>query len=543
MNRKEKLFWVNIIKRNKGFMLLQLCLLLCSSGFGILGAYLYMKIVDALTEFEFKTSIWLCVLYVAINVIGLIISLGVSWVSKTTSNCVDIYIKKQLFDNIISQKGKKILLTDSSEYTTLLLSDSSKVSEVINGLVMPSLLSLFRAVGLIVFLAIVEWRLLIVALVIQPIIMLLQKKAKQSLEENADIGRESTLSFIAAIKEYTSHLFEIVMLKKHDYFYDSFENKLVRQKKYEKKITMLEAKNDTIIEFFIMLSTVVIIAFGGYEVCKGRITIGALMLYVQYYSGLLSPFGVILQNIFDYVSVRPSLKKIIDYLHVEDVATGKKMDGTFITYKDVDFAYDEKEILKNVNLKLNLGDTYGVFGESGSGKSTFCKLLVGFLEPTNGNIIYGSVDSKDVDKNELFNQVCYISQEGYLLNDTIYNNITLGQECDKNTFEQILRKVNLFHFVNELPEKENTIVGDNGALISGGQKKRIILARAILNKAPIVILDEPTTGLDEKNAKEVVRNLMDEFSKSLVVVISHQMDIIELCNTKYRLHDQKIEQV
>lgn len=502
-----------------------------------------MKIVDALTEFEFKTSIWLCVLYVAINVIGLIISLGVSWVSKTTSNCVDIYIKKQLFDNIISQKGKKILLTDSSEYTTLLLSDSSKVSEVINGLVMPSLLSLFRAVGLIVFLAIVEWRLLIVALVIQPIIMLLQKKAKQSLEENADIGRESTLSFIAAIKEYTSHLFEIVMLKKHDYFYDSFENKLVRQKKYEKKITMLEAKNDTIIEFFIMLSTVVIIAFGGYEVCKGRITIGALMLYVQYYSGLLSPFGVILQNIFDYVSVRPSLKKIIDYLHVEDVATGKKMDGTFITYKDVDFAYDEKEILKNVNLKLNLGDTYGVFGESGSGKSTFCKLLVGFLEPTNGNIIYGSVDSKDVDKNELFNQVCYISQEGYLLNDTIYNNITLGQECDKNTFEQILRKVNLFHFVNELPEKENTIVGDNGALISGGQKKRIILARAILNKAPIVILDEPTTGLDEKNAKEVVRNLMDEFSKSLVVVISHQMDIIELCNTKYRLHDQKIEQV
>lgn len=543
MNRKEKLFWVNIIKRNKGFMLLQLCLLLCSSGFGILGAYLYMKIVDALTEFEFKTSIWLCVLYVAINVIGLIISLGVSWVSKTTSNCVDIYIKKQLFDNIISQKGKKILHTDSSEYTTLLLSDSSKVSEVINGLVMPSLLSLFRAVGLIVFLAIVEWRLLIVALVIQPIIMLLQKKAKQSLEENADIGRESTLSFIAAIKEYTSHLFEIVMLKKHDYFYDSFENKLVRQKKYEKKITMLEAKNDTIIEFFIMLSTVVIIAFGGYEVCKGRITIGALMLYVQYCSGLLSPFGVILQNVFDYASVRPSLKKIIDYLHVEDVATGKKMDGTFITYNDVDFAYDEKEILKNVNLKLNLGDTYGVFGESGSGKSTFCKLLVGFLEPTNGNIIYGSVDSKDVDKNELFNQVCYISQEGYLLNDTIYNNITLGQECDKNTFEQILCKVNLFHFVNELPEKENTIVGDNGALISGGQKKRIILARAILNKAPIVILDEPTTGLDEKNAKEVVQNLMDEFSKSLVVVISHQMDIIELCNTRYRLHDQKIEQV
>ena len=543
MNKKEKLFWLNIIKRNKGFMLLQLCLLFCSSGIGILGAYLYMKIVDVLTEFESKTSVWLCILYVVINVIGLIISLGVSWVSKTTSNCVDIYIKTQLFDNIISQKGKKILFTDSSEYTTLLLSDSSKVSEVINGLVMPSLLSLFRAVGLIVFLAIVEWRLLVIALVIQPIIMLLQKRAKQSLEENADIGRESTLSFIAAIKEYTSHLFEIVMLKKHDYFYDSFQNKLVRQKKYEKKIAMLEAKNDIIIEFFIMLSTVVIIAYGGYEVCKGRITIGALMLYVQYYSGLLTPFGVILQNVFDYASIRPSLKKIIEYLHVEDVELGKKIDGALITYKDVDFSYDEKEVLKNVNLKLELGDTYGIFGESGSGKSTFCKLLVGFFEPTNGHIIYGSVDSKVVDKNELYNQVCYISQDGYLLNDTIYNNITLGQECDKNTFEQILRKVNLFDFVNELPDQENTIVGDNGALISGGQKKRIILARAILNKAPIVILDEPTTGLDEKNAKEVVRNLMDEFSKSLVVVISHQMDIIELCNIKYRLHDKKIEQV
>ena len=88
---------------------------------------------------------------------------------------------------------------------------------------------------------------------------------------------------------------------------------------------MLEAKNDIIIEFFIMLSTVVIIAYGGYEVCKGRITIGALMLYVQYYSGLLTPFGVILQNVFDYASIRPSLKKIIEYLHVEDVELGKKL--------------------------------------------------------------------------------------------------------------------------------------------------------------------------------------------------------------------------
>ena len=543
MNVKEKLFWINIIKRNKGFLLLQLCLLFCSSGFGIFGAYLYMKIVDALTKLDFKTGALLCILYVVINMIALVISFGVSWVSKTTSNRVDIYIKKKLFDNIISQNGKKILITDSSEYTTLLLNDSSKVSEVINGLVMPSLLSLFRAIGLIVFLMIVEWRLLVVALVIQPIVMILQKKAKQSLEENADIGRESMLSFIATIKEYTSHLFEIVMLKKHDYFCNSFQNKLVRQKKYEKKIAMLEAKNDVIIEFFIMISIVVIIAYGGYEVCKERITIGVLMLYIQYYSGLLTPFGDILQNVFEYTSVRPSLNKIIEFLHVEDVDSGKKMNETFITCKGVDFSYDEKEVLKNVNLKLNLGNSYGIFGESGSGKSTFAKLLVGFLEPTNGNIMYGTVDSKVVDKNELINQVCYVSQEGYLLNDTIYNNIVLDQECDKNTFEQILRKVNLFHFVNELPNKENTIVGDNGALISGGQKKRIILARAILNKAPIVILDEPTTGLDEKNAREVVSNLMDDFSNSLVVVISHQMNIIELCNTKFCLYDKKIEQV
>jgi len=543
VDKNEKKFWEEIIKRNKGCLLLQLCLLLGSSGMGILGAYLYMKIVDALTKLEFKTGVVLCLLYVLINVIGLIVNYCISLVSKIVSNSVDIYIKSNLFDNIISQKGKKIIFTDSSEYTTLLLSDSSKVSGVINGLFMPSLLSLFRAVGLIIFLAIVEWKLLIVALVIQPIIMFLQKKAKMVLEKNANKGRESTLAFIAAIKEYTSHLFEIVMFRKNAYFYDSFQEKLVKQKKYEKKIEMIEAKNDTLIELFIMLSTVVIIAIGGYEVCQERITIGVLMLYVQYYGGLLSPFGVILQNIFEYGSIKPSLNKIIDYLDMETVQKGKKVDGTLIICNNMGFSYGEKEVLKDVNVKLNMGNTYGVFGESGSGKSTFCKLLVGFWEPTNGSISYGGIDSKDVDKNELFNQVCYISQDGYLLNDTVYNNIVLGQECDMNTFNEVLKKVNLFGFVNELPDKEKTVVGDNGALISGGQKKRIILARALLNQAPIIILDEPTTGLDEKNAKEVVKNMLDSFSKSLVVVISHQMDIIELCHTKYHLHDKTIERV
>ncbi|MDD6400803.1 MAG: ABC transporter ATP-binding protein [Lachnospiraceae bacterium] len=541
MESKEKKFWIEIVKNNKGFMVMQIFLLFVLSGGGVFGAYLYMKIVDALTELSFKKSIIICLIYIGVNIVELIIDYFISLVSKITSNSVDIYIKSTLFNNILSQKGKKIVFTDSSEYTTLLLSDASKVSEVINGLFMPSLLNIIKAVGLIVFLAIVEWKLLVVALVIQPIIMILQKRAKTVLEKNANDGREATLQFFTAIKEYTSHLFEIIMLRKNDYFFGFFQKKLITQKKYEKKITMIEAKNDAVIEFFIMLSTIIIIALGGYEVCKGRITIGALMLYVQYYSGLLAPFGVVFQNIFEYASIRPSLRKVIQFWNDETTSKGKKADGTIISCEHVSFSYDEKEVLRDINVKLKMGNSYGIFGESGSGKSTFCKLLVGFWEPTKGKILYGKTKYSEIDKNELFNQVCYVSQDGYLFNDTIYNNIVLGQKCDKDEFNEILKKVNLTEFVDSLPMKENTIVGDNGAMVSGGQKKRIVLARALLNKSPIVILDEPTTGLDEKNAKEVVVNLLDEFSSSLVVVISHQMEIIELCKTRFSLHNKKME--
>ena len=235
LESKEKKFWIEIVKNNKGFMVMQIFLLFVLSGCGVFGAYLYMKIVDALTELSFKKSIIICLIYIGVNIVELIIDYFISLVSKITSNSVDIYIKSTLFNNILSQKGKKIVFTDSSEYTTLLLSDASKVSEVINGLFMPSLLNIIKAVGLIVFLAIVEWKLLVVALVIQPIIMILQKRAKTVLEKNANDGRDATLQFFTAIKEYTSHLFEIIMLRKNDYFFGFFQKKLITQKKYEKK--------------------------------------------------------------------------------------------------------------------------------------------------------------------------------------------------------------------------------------------------------------------------------------------------------------------
>lgn len=538
--KSEKKYWRGLLKKNRGRIAIQFFLMLVSSIVSIAGAYFYMVVVDELTDLKYHKAIYFCMLFVGTNVIGFCIDYWISEQSKEIGNRVEINVKNALFNKLLGKRGKDLTNTDSSEYTSLLLADSSAMSAVINEIMMPSVLCCFRALGMFMFLIYIEWKLILVAIIMQPLVIYIQKKVRVKLLKYSEESRQKTIEYIGAIKEYTSNLFEVITLNNDSYFGKQFCSKLKSQKEMEKKCLLFETKCEKIIEFFMMLPIVSLLIIGGYEVFMERLTIGGLLLYIQYYNGLFSPFSLILNKIYDYERLRPSVKKVMQVLLADEENGLENVNGA-IRLQNASFFYESgKTVLKDINIQFEFGKTYGICGESGCGKSTLCKLLLGLWQVTSGKIFYGDSDIELINGKTLRKYVTYISQEDYIFNDSIYNNIVLGKDCDAERFNDILIKANLKEFVNSLSTKEQTMVGDKGALLSGGQKKRIALARTFLVSSPIVILDEPTSGLDDNNAVTIIGNMLEEFSNRIVIIISHQKEIINMCDEKYLLENQKM---
>ena len=217
-----------------------------------------------------------------------------------------------------------------------------------------------------------------------------------------------------------------------------------------------------------------------------------------------------------------------------------------IYFNDVTFGYsDKKIILENINLSISYGQTIGIIGESGAGKSTFVSLLTGLIKPTIGEIFIDDFSLK-TNTNNLQNLVGYVPQSIFLLDDSILNNITLEDDQEKIDFERVNKCINdsqLNEFVNSLPDKLNTVVGEKGSLISGGQLQRIGIARALYSNPSILILDEASSALDSKTEKQFMDLVYNDFKKLTKIIISHKKENLKDCDLIYKIENKSITKI
>ena len=205
--------------------------------------------------------------------------------------------------------------------------------------------------------------------------------------------------------------------------------------------------------------------------------------------------------------------------------TGSNYD---IEFKDIHFGYDETEVIKGVDLSLKQGTTTALVGESGSGKSTLAKLLVHYYDLNSGSISIGGQDITDMKLEALNNEVAFVSQEQFLFNTTLYENILIGRpDATREEVMEAARRAQCEEFLNRFPDGIMTQAGDGGKQLSGGERQRISLARALLKDAPIIVLDEATAFMDPEN-EEKMNAALDEIVKNkTVLVIAHRLSTIK----------------
>ena len=210
-------------------------------------------------------------------------------------------------------------------------------------------------------------------------------------------------------------------------------------------------------------------------------------------------------------------------------------------YRDVSFAYTDKEVLSHISFGINKGEMAALVGPSGGGKSTIASLLARFWDVKSGSILVRGRDIKDVSLGSLMNNISMVFQRVYLFQDTVYNNIAMGRpEATREEVENAARKARCYDFIMQLPEGFDTVIGEGGASFSGGEQQRISIARCILKDSPIVILDEATASVDADNERAIQEAISELCKGKTLLVIAHRLKTIKDADSIFVISDGQI---
>ncbi len=288
-----------------------------------------------------------------------------------------------------------------------------------------------------------------------------------------------------------------------------------------------------IIEFLTNCAPILIIVYGGYLCINNELTLGSLVAFTSYIFSLswcvrnLGSFiNMLSQNKASMGKITKILNRKLKIASKENAYNPKHVKGD-IEFRNVSFSYNDEEILHNINLKIKSGSKVAIMGTTGAGKSTLLSLIGRYYDVSKGEILVDNVNVKDWNLDTLRANMSIVFQDTFLFSDTIRNNIDFGSGVEESSLINAVKDSEAYSFIKEMPDEFETIIGERGVGLSGGQKQRLAIARAIIRKSPIVILDDATSALDMETEYKVLSNLRNGKKKSTNFIIAHRISAVK----------------
>lgn len=307
-----------------------------------------------------------------------------------------------------------------------------------------------------------------------------------------------------------------------------------------KKLKHKSGITEAISYAFVSLSLISVLILGLYLSDKNIITIPKMIMGLVAIFGSYGPVIALSALPQNLTQTFASGDRVLDLLEekpvVREIKDGKNFSFLDLKVNNLSFKYDEASVLNNVNLEVKRGQIVALVGPSGCGKSTLLKLLLRFYETNSGDILYNNISINDINTSSLLDNVTLVSQQTYLFDDTIKENIKIAKyDATDEEIIEAAKKASIHEFIESLPDKYDTKVGQLGDNLSAGEKQRIGLARAFLSNAPLILLDEPTSNVDSINEGIILKSLKDQKENKSIILVSHRESTTAIADRIYRI--------
>ena len=459
---------------------------------------------------------------------------------------VTIKVGIKIIKNIQTLMAQKFLLSDishitkkhSGKYLSNFTNDTNVLFLVLTGVVVTLFKETFTLIALLGLMFYHDWQLSLLAILMIPIAVVSSKNIGKKMGKKVNLSLEASDKFMKFLSELIKGSWLIKIYQKEQEELKKISMIIDERFKAIRKVEQTRLGAGPIMEIISAIAIAIVVFFAGYRSLEGAITLGefvsflaALMLAYQPVKALAG----INVGIQEGVAAARRIYEIIDQKNEiinDENAPSLKLTNATLEFKNISFVYpDGTQALKNLSAKIEGGKKVGLVGISGSGKTTFLNLIPRFFNLEHGQILIDGQNINDINLSSLRKEISLVSQDVILFDDTIKSNILYGNSSASD--EEIVAACKFAaaqDFIEKLPNKYETIIGENGIKLSGGQKQRLSIARAILKNSSIILLDEATSSLDS-DSETVIQKAIENLTKNkTTIIIAHRLSTIMNCD-------------
>ncbi|HUP66344.1 MAG TPA: ABC transporter transmembrane domain-containing protein [Thermoanaerobaculia bacterium] len=442
-------------------------------------------------------------------------------------------LRNALYESIIQQSNRFFAERTTGELVSRIVSDVEQVQAAVSIRIGDLFQESINLIAIAMVILLINTELALFTFILAPVIAYpvvqfgrrLRRATRVSQERMADIATllEETIKGVRIVKAFAMETFEI----------RRFREATRRHLQINLKAQKIQALTSPVMELLAGVCMVLLFGYAALRIRDGALTLGQFMSFLIAVAGMYAPIKRLnkvnlavntalsaAERVFQILDVHNEVKESPAPVRIESIGSG-------IDYQGVGFSYGEKPVLREIDFSIAPGDVVALVGGSGTGKSTLVNLLPRFYDVSEGRILIGGEDIRNLSLDSLRSLIGFVTQEVILFNDTVRNNIAYGRsDITMEKIEEAARAAHAHEFIDALPQGYDSHIGESGVLLSGGQRQRLAIARALLKNPPILILDEATSALDTESERLVQNALSNLMEGRTTLVIAHRLSTI-----------------
>lgn len=485
-----------------------------------------------------------------IAIVGAVSAYVEKYLTTSVSQWVAHDLRRTLYHHIQRLSLAEHDEAHSGDLITRVTSDIAAVQDFINSALLGMIVDVLTLVGMIGVMFYLNWRFTLIALSVSPVLFIVVYSYTRRIKSASRAVRKEEGLLLSIVSEVLTSIRVVQAFAREDYEEKRFESESLANVEAGLQARSIKAKLSPLVEVIVAFGTCLVLWYGARLALAGELSAGVLIVFLLYLGKMYKPMRD-LSKMTDTVS-----KAMVGYERIQEVLDidsrvrdlpgarpAPRLKGR-ITFDHVSFSYGEgdgKPVLKDISLTIDAGQVAAIVGPSGTGKTTLVSLIPRFYDPATGSVAIDGTDVRRYRLKSVRDQISFVLQDTLLFRATIWENIAYGKpDASPQAIRHAAELADAHEFIAAMPDGYDTMVGERGMSLSGGQRQRIAIARAIIRDTPILILDEPTAGLDAASEQAVIGALDTLMKGRTSVVIAHHLGTIRHADVIFVIKDAEL---